>query len=230
MDEGLRCSAGGLRGACTQRLPVESASLFHSLCSVCVCAYACVSVGRAVHAPVILTAIFTGLSCSQSQTVHHPPPPACSLSFTIQLCGRFLYPISPLVHSPTNFLLSSHICHIHMSISCIYASFSSGVFSVWLDSVDWCGGGGSAWLRLPSAPSVSSFLLCLLFVQIQPSLLRTGEFLFTLEQWEPEMKQNETRNSGYSFLVSREYTAFDFRELFCGDQWYSSLRISHLYY
>lgn len=95
--------------------------MFHSLCSVCVCACACVNVGRAVHAPVILTAIFTGLPCSQSQTVHHPRPPACSLSFMIQLCGRSLYPVSPLVHSPANFLISSHICHIHMSISRVYA-------------------------------------------------------------------------------------------------------------
>lgn len=185
MDEGLRCSAGGLRGACTQRPPVESASLFHPRCSVRVCACACVNVGRAVHAPVILTAIFTRLSCSQSQSVHHPPPPACSLSFTIQLCGRSLYPVSASVHSPTNFLISSHICQIHMSMSCVlcvlFSSTNSGVFSVWLESVDWCGG-GSAWLRLPSAPSVSSFRLCLLFVQIHASLLRTGEFLFTLEQ------------------------------------------------
>lgn len=155
----------------TKTSSVESASLFHPLYTLCVC----VCVGKSVHAPVVLTALFTVLSYTKAKLsiilLHQPlfcPLRSNSVCLpSIHTCLWFTEQYYNFTSwSPNTWACEHFSCHCFclVCMCLVFQQKQQGAFC--LAKICWLVWWWQCVVRLPSAPSNSSFPLWLLLVQI----------------------------------------------------------------
>lgn len=167
--------------------------------SVCVM---CLYVEGSVHAPVILTALFTLSCCTKAKLspillLYPPRMPNSVISLLIQTELFFFLQSKPTIKLHDLLTCAPRFSEC-ASVSCLPAE-TAGCLIFSQESDDWCGGGG-AWLVVWKAPLGSHYVYLLVAFG---TLLRTGGFLLTLEKPRRRRNGNQrdgTRDGGDSFI------------------------------